>query len=160
LAHVELRRDGSVPLVRLEPEGDVVAPDLAQTVEPRTEAERDRAARVPPVLADAEAEVLALADGRELRQLAAGQQQRHVRVAEAEGRQPGELGAQVESQLRAVRERVHGRERPQVVLAQRAVRNGGEGPRELLDPLRADREPGRSGVAAPALEVPRALPQA
>ena len=65
----------------------------AQPVELPAEPERDRAARVAPVLADAEAQVLAVADGRGVDGLAARDEQRHVGVAEAERRQPLELRA-------------------------------------------------------------------
>ena len=63
-AHDELRRDRPVPAVLLQPAGDVEAALRAQPVELRALAERDRAAGVAAVLADAEAEVLPLADGR------------------------------------------------------------------------------------------------
>src|SRR5439155_25731180 len=62
LANVQLRRDGAVPLVLLESEGDVIAADVAKPVELGAEAEGDRAARVAPVVADAEAQMLPLAD--------------------------------------------------------------------------------------------------
>src|SRR5256885_12676874 len=62
LAHVQLRRDGAVPLVRLELERDVVAANAPQPVELGAEPERDRAAGVASVVADAEAEVLPVAD--------------------------------------------------------------------------------------------------
>src|SRR5438309_8167747 len=62
LADVQLRRDGAVPAVLLEPERDVIAADVAKPVELGAEAERDRAAGVAPILSDAEAQVLPLAD--------------------------------------------------------------------------------------------------
>ena len=83
--------DGAVPAVLLQPERDVVAARPAGTVELPAEAERDRAARVGAVAADAEAQMLALADRRELAELAAGGEQRHLRVAEPERREPREL---------------------------------------------------------------------
>src|SRR2546430_6462805 len=70
LAHVQLRRDRAVPLVRLELEGDVVAPHAPEPVELRAETERDRAAGVAAVVADAEAEMLPVSHCRELGQLA------------------------------------------------------------------------------------------
>src|SRR5919106_1940310 len=59
--HVELRRDGAVPAVLLEPEGDVEPDRPAEAVELGAEAEGDRTARVGAFTADAEAQVLALA---------------------------------------------------------------------------------------------------
>src|SRR3954452_16444779 len=126
LAYVQLRRDGPVPLVRLEPEGDVVAPHPAEAVEPAPEAERDRAAGVAAVLADAEAQVLALADRGEIGQHTPAQEQRHVRVAEAEPREPRELGAEVERELGAVREGIDRRDRAEVAFAETRVGDGGE----------------------------------
>src|SRR3954451_14944503 len=73
--HVELRRDRAVPLIGLELEREVVAADPAQAVELAAEAEGDRAAGVAAVGAHAELEVLALADGGQVAELTAGQQQ-------------------------------------------------------------------------------------
>src|SRR5439155_12261336 len=98
----------------------------------RAAAERDRAAGVAPVVADAEAEMLAVADRVQLRQLAAGQKQRHVRVAEAKRREPRELGTEVERQVGAVHERIDGRDRLQVVLAEPCVGYCAEGLGERL----------------------------
>src|ERR671936_594838 len=83
----QLRRGRPVPTVLLEPERDVVRAVAPVAVEPRAEAERDRAAAVDAVLADPEAQVLPLAHGRELRELAPGREQRDVRVAEPERRE-------------------------------------------------------------------------
>ena len=82
--HDELWSHGAVPAVLLQPEGDVEVRLALQALELAAEPERDRAARVASVLADAEAEVLALADRRGADRLAAGDEQRHVGVAEAE----------------------------------------------------------------------------
>ena len=109
LAHVQLRGDGAVPLVRLEPERDVVCAGAAEAVEAAADPERDRAARVAPVLADAELEVLALPHCGEVDELAAGEEQRHVRVAEPERRELRELGAEAEREVGSVHERVHQR---------------------------------------------------
>ena len=51
---------------------------------------------VAAALAHAEAQMLAVADRREVRELAAVDEQQHARVAEPERREPPELGAQVE----------------------------------------------------------------
>ena len=80
-------------------------------------------------------------------------------IAEAERGEPCELGAELERQVAAVDERVHLRGRAQVVLAESAVADRGEGLGEGLDALRLDREPRRRRVAAPALEVAGALAQ-
>ena len=90
--HDELRRDGAVPVVRLQPERDVESTVAPEALELGAEAERDRASAG----AHAEAQVLALADGREVAQLAALGEQRHLRVAQPERREPGELLAQLE----------------------------------------------------------------
>src|SRR6185436_11364845 len=106
MTHVELRRDRPVPLVRLELECDIEETGPAQAFEPSAEPERDRTPRVAPVRAHAELQVLALADGGQVDQLAAREQQRHVRVAEAERREPRQLVAKLERQLGAMDERV------------------------------------------------------
>ena len=64
-----------------------------QAVELAAEAERDRRAGVAAALADPEAQMLALADERRVDRLAARHEQRHVRVAEPERRQPLELAS-------------------------------------------------------------------
>ena len=74
-------------MVLLEPERDVVAADAAEAVELRSLAERNRATRVEPVAADAEAQVLAVADGREIGNLARRRKQRDLRIAEPERRE-------------------------------------------------------------------------
>ena len=121
----------------------------------RPEAEGDRAPGVLACLAaDAEAQVLSVTDGGELAQLAAGGEQVHRRVPEAERREPLELCAQV--QREASRAREHGiddRERPQLLLGQRGVGMRGERLRELVDVLTADREARCGAVPAEALQV-------
>src|SRR5205085_625732 len=112
----ELRRDRAVPVVLLEPEGEVVAAHAPIAVELRPEAEGDRATGVALTVADAEAQMLALADRGQLAQLAAGEEQRHVRVPEPERRQARQLRGQLEGQLRAVGERIDDRRRRQLVL--------------------------------------------
>ena len=95
----ELRRDRAVPVVLLEPERDVEAPDRAKPVDLRALAERDRAAGVAAVLADAEAQVLPLAHRRRRDRLRRGDEERHVGVAETERREPRELLGEVEREI-------------------------------------------------------------
>ena len=155
----ELRRDRAVPVVLLQPERDVVAARLAGSG--RAARPRPNAIALPGVaalVADAEAEVLALADGRELGELAVGREQGHVRVAEPERREPAQLGAEVERERDAARER---RRRPaivgtELVLGERERGLRGERVGERLDALGPDREAGRGAVPAEALEVARA----
>ena len=71
-----------------------------EPVELRAEPEGDRAARVGAVAADAEAQVLPLAHGREVAELAARREQRHVRIAEPERRELRELLAELEREPR------------------------------------------------------------
>ena len=61
----------------------------AEAVELAAHAERDRRAGVAAALPHAEAQVLAVADGRELGELAAVDEQRHAGVAEPERRERG-----------------------------------------------------------------------
>src|SRR4051794_21373697 len=157
--HVQLRRDRAVPLIGFELEREVVAADAAQAVELPAEPEGDRAAGVAAVGADAELQVFAFPDRGQVAQLAAGQQQSHVRVAEAERREARELLAELERQVRPVHERVDQRRRDEVVLGERAVADRREGLGERRQVLGLDREPGRSSVTAPALELAGALPQ-
>ena len=62
-------------------------------------------------MAHAEAQVLAVADGAELGQLAPVDQQRHAGVAQAERREPRELLAERQAELGARDDRVDGRAR-------------------------------------------------
>ena len=97
--------------------------------------------------------MLALADGREVAQLAALGEQRHLGVAHPERRELGELLAQFERRHRLRRQdRVDVRDGPQVFLHEMLLRVCGERARELLDVLRPDGEPGRRAVATEALE--------
>src|SRR5439155_15533569 len=114
-ANDELRRDRAVPVVRLEAEDDVVPSGPPVPVELRTQPERDRAPRVPAALADAEPEMLAVADGRQVAELARRQQERHARVAKAERREPVQLLTEVEGQLATGDDSVDDRDRAQVV---------------------------------------------
>ena len=99
-AHDELRRADAVPTVLLQPECDVVAPRSPQPVELRPLAERDRRAGVAAALAHAEAKVLAVADGLQVGELATVDEQGDTRVAQPERREPRQLGAEAERQLR------------------------------------------------------------
>src|SRR5204862_3447853 len=94
----------AVPAVLLRTERDVVAQLAPEAVELPAEAEGDRAARVAPVLAHAEAKVLALAELRRLGDLDAGGEKGHPGVAEPERRELLELGAEVEGQRRPRRQ--------------------------------------------------------
>ena len=92
--HDELRRDDAVPAVLLQAERDVVALLAAEAVELRAEAEGDRLARVASVLADAEAQVLAVADGRGSASSQPSTSSVTPGIAEPERRQPSELRAE------------------------------------------------------------------
>src|SRR5439155_20284425 len=96
----ELRRHRAVPAVLLEPERHVVATLPAKTIEVAAHAEGDRRARVAAVLPHAKPEMLAVSNRSEVGELAAVDQQGHPGVAEAERREPGELGSKSEVQLR------------------------------------------------------------
>ena len=117
------------------------------------EAERDRAARVAPVLAHAEAQVLALADGRGADRLAARDEQRHVGVPEAERRQLLELAGELERERRCGDDRVDPRHGRQVLVRELLVGVRGERRGERLELVGPDRQAGGGPVAAEALEV-------
>src|SRR5262249_2710050 len=103
-AHDELRRDGAVPTVLVQAERDVVAPYSAEAVQLRPLPECNRAAGVAPVALHAEAEMLAVADRRQVAELAARREQRHVGIAEPERREQAQLLAEIQGELRAARE--------------------------------------------------------
>src|SRR5439155_13991966 len=98
--HDELRRHGPVPVILLQAEGDVVPPDTPVAVHLRSLAERDSAARIAAVTVHSETEMLAVSNRRKVAELAPGCEQRHVGIAEPERRQPAQLLAQIERQLR------------------------------------------------------------
>src|SRR5262249_50423309 len=79
-ANDELRRHRPVPAVLGQPEGDVVAGLAAEAVELAAEPEGDRLARVAPAVPHPEPQVLALADGGGLRDLAAVDEEGYSRV--------------------------------------------------------------------------------
>src|SRR5919201_5940093 len=149
----ELRRNRPVPLVLLEPEGDVERNLLPEAVELPPEPERDRTAGILGPVLDPEAEVLAVTDCGDVAELAARDEQRHTRIAEPEGREAGQLGAELECQLRAVDERVDGRSRTQLGLGKVLVCVRGERGGKRLDAGRIDRKAGGRTVAAEADEV-------
>src|SRR5581483_478708 len=149
----ELRRRRAVPGVLLEAEGDVVVAHTAEAVELGAEPERDRRTGRPPRVADAEAQVLAVADRGQIGELAAGDEQGDAWVAETERREAAELRAELERERRAGDDRVDDRHRPQIVLGEVLVRVGGERGRERVDVLGPDREPGGRAMAPEALEV-------
>ena len=81
--------------------------------------------------------MLALADRRELAELAARREQRDLRIAEPERREPRELRAQVERQARAARhDRVDARHRLQVLLDEQRRPHARRTRRERVDVLR------------------------
>src|SRR6266545_2292594 len=176
-AHDELRCDRAVPVVLLEPEGDVVATDAPVAIQARPLPERDRAAGVATVAVDTKTEVLPVAHRREIAELAARCEQRHVRVAEPERRKSTQLLAQVERELCVTRkDRVDRRRRHEVVRIEQTFRLRREGFGERLHPLGKNRQAGGGAMPAEALEElgagaerrmqvevldrpPRALPQ-
>src|SRR5207247_182411 len=60
--HDELRREGAVPLIRLQMESDVAAADTAEAVQLGAQPERDRATGIAPWRSHAEAPLPAVAD--------------------------------------------------------------------------------------------------
>ena len=84
--HDELRRHGPVPVVLLQTKRDVVTSRASVTVELGALSEGDGAAGVAAVAMDAETEVLPVADGRELAELAARREQRDIGIGQAERR--------------------------------------------------------------------------
>src|SRR5207247_5161322 len=115
-----------------------------------------RAARILRVLTDAEAHMLPLAHSRRLEGPAGREQQRHVRVAEPEGREPVELLCQIEREVSSGDGGVDDGLGRQIFLGQCGVRVRGESLRESLDPARVDGETGRRTMTAEAGEVLRA----
>ena len=97
--------------------------------------------------------MFAVADGRELGEPAAGNEQRRCRVPEPERRKPLELAAEIEREVGSPRDdgvdRGHGLE---VVLGEHHGGLLGEGFGERVDVLLRNREAGSRTVAAPAPE--------
>ena len=104
--------------------------------------------------------MLAVSGWRELGQVAAGKQQRHARVAEAERRQTRELPAELQRQLATVHQGVDLGHGLQVVVLEAGIGDRAEGLGERLDVLRLDRQACRGRVPTPALEVAGAVAQA
>ena len=76
-----------------------------------------------------------------------------------ERREPLQLGAEVEPELRAGHDRVDARHRAQVVLREHRVGMRRERRRERLDALGLDRQPGGGAVTAEALRCPAHAPR-
>src|SRR5262249_42946475 len=150
----ELRGDGAVPVVLLEAERDVVPSDTAQAVQLRSLPEGNRASGVEPVATNAKPQMLAVTDRCELRDLARRREQRHQRIAETERREPTQLAAQLERQLRAAGQYgIDDRSRQKILVAEKACRLCGERGRECIDAIRSNRQTGGGAMAAEALEV-------
>ena len=77
--------------------------------------------------------MLALADGLQVGELAAGDEQRHARVAEPERRQPTQLVGERERARAAGDDGVDDERRRQVVVGQHGVGVRGERRRERVD---------------------------
>src|SRR5579859_861641 len=134
----ELRRRRAVPGVRLEPEGDVVRPDLPPAIELRAVAEGDRAPGGAALVERPEAEVLSLPHSLKVAQLAPGHEQCHARVAEPERRQAAELVGELERAGTAGNDRVDDERRRQVVVAEQRIGLGGERGGERVHAVGAD----------------------
>jgi len=90
---------------------------------------------------------------RKVAELATRSEQRHIRIAETERREPCELGAQLERETCASRQhRINVRCRTQVVVDQEPCRVLGERRRERGHVLRCDRQTCSGAVTAPAPE--------
>src|SRR5436190_5679001 len=153
----ELRRDRSVPVVLLQAEGDVVPSFTPVAVELRPLAEGNRTPRVASVPLHPEAQVLAVADRRQLTELTARCQQRDVGICKAERRQRAQLLAELERELRAARkDGVDDRRRDKILRAEQAFRLGRERVGERFDAVRLDRQARRRAMAAEPLEERRA----
>src|SRR5207248_2059597 len=156
----ELRRDRAVPMVLLEPEGDVEPQFPPEAIELAAEPESDRAPRVARAVLDPEAEMLAVAERGDFAELAAGREQCDPGIAEPERSEARQLRAEVEGQLRPVDEGIDHRHRKQLGLGQVSARVRGERRREHLDLRRLDREPGGRAMPSEANEMFRARGQA
>ena len=149
--HDELRRDRAVPAVLLEPEARRSGPRAA-AVELRAHAERDRAAASRPCWRTRKRRCFPspTVAGSSAR---SPHQQRHVRIAEPERRQPAELAREVERERGAGDDGVDDRDWPQVALAQHGIGMRCERVRERLEPLLLDRQPRCGAMAAEPFEV-------
>jgi hypothetical protein len=143
-------------VVLLEPERDVEEADGSKAIELCPLSERDRAPGVAPVLANPEAQVLPVADGRRRDGLGRGDEEGDVGVAQAEGRHPRELLCEVERQVARGDHGVDCDDLEGVVEGDVLVGVPGEGVGERWDVLLGDRETGRRSVPAESLEVARA----
>src|SRR5581483_7518547 len=136
-----------------------VCPDLPPAVELRSETEGDRASCCAVLVSRAEAKVLPLPHGGHVAELAARDEERHARVAEAEGREPAQLVRELQRARTARDDGVDGERRTEVVVGQQRVGLVGERGRKRLDAVRLNRKPRRSLVPAVALELLGALAQ-
>ena len=118
--------------------------------------EGDRRTGVPAALAHPEAKMLAVAHRRQVGELAPVDEQRHAGIAEPERREPRQLGAQAERQLRARDDRIDAGRRCEVVVGQHIVGIRRERRRERIDTVRVDRKPCGGPVSAVPFEVGRA----
>src|SRR3989449_1368966 len=149
----ELGCDGAVPVIFLEAESDVELQLPPKAIELAAEAERDRAAGVARAILDPEPKMLAVADGRDIAQLAAGHEQGDAWIAEPERREARELCAEGERQLRAVDQRIDYGDRPKLFLRQIGVGVCCKRSRKSIDLSRLDREPGRGSMPSKADEM-------
>jgi hypothetical protein len=97
--------------------------------------------------------VLALADRSGLADLARAEQEHDAGIAEAEGREPPQLGAEVEAEFAPRHDRVDRDRRRELVVVDRPVGVRRERVGERLDVAGQDREPRRGTVPAVALQV-------
>ncbi len=96
----KLRRHGAVPVVLGELERQVIAARAAQTLDLRSQPERNRATAIAPMLLHPEAKVLAVTDGGRLDGLDARRQENRLGIAEPERRKPAQLVGEIERQAR------------------------------------------------------------
>ena len=105
------------------------------------------------MLAYPEPQVLTLTDGRGTDRLARGDEQGHIGVAEAEGRQLLELAGESEGECRRGHDRVDPGDGCQIVVDELRIGVHGEGLGESLELVGANREPRCGAVAAESFEV-------
>src|SRR6266576_2043686 len=153
----ELRRHRSVPVVLLKAEGNVVTALTPVAVELRPLPEGDRTSGVVSVALNAEAQMLPVADGSELAELAARRQQRDIGVGQPERRQRAQLFAELQRQLRAPRQdRVDDGCRDEVFRGQQTFGSSRERLGERLDPVGGNRQARGRPMSAEPPEAGRA----
>ena len=151
-AHYELWSHRAVPAVLVQPKGDVDPCGRLQPVEVRPEPERDRRAAVAALLADAEAEMLALAHRARAVASTLATSSMGSGLPRPNGREPCELLRQIERELACRDDGVDHGERPEVDVGEHGVGVAAECGRERLQAFRGD-QPGGGTVAAEAVEV-------